>query len=89
MNQLITILTDAVANQYFAQAFAYLGAGIAMLTAGIAGLGQGIAASKAVEAVGRQPEASGKILVTMLIGQAMVETSGIYALIVAFMLIAT
>jgi F-type H+-transporting ATPase subunit c len=42
---------------------AYIGAGIAVLTGLGTGIGQGIAASKAVEAVGRQPEASGKITV--------------------------
>jgi F-type H+-transporting ATPase subunit c len=53
------------------------------------GIGQGIAAGKAAEAVGRQPEASGKITTTMLVGQAMAETTGLYALIIAFILIFT
>jgi F-type H+-transporting ATPase subunit c len=86
MMNIFQILTT-VPNEYYARGMAFLGAGIAILAAGIAGLGQGLAAMKAVEAVGRQPEASGKITVTMLLGQALVETSGIYALIVAFLLI--
>lgn len=87
MNFLTTLISiGGDANSYFASAVAYLAAGIAILASGMAGLGQGLAAAKAVEAVGRQPEASGKITVTMLIGQAMVETSGIYALIIAFVL---
>jgi F-type H+-transporting ATPase subunit c len=49
-------------------------------------IGQGLAASKAVEAVSRQPEASGKITTTMLIGQAVAETTGLYGLIIAFIL---
>lgn len=65
---------------------AYLGAGLAILASGLAGIGQGLAAMKAVEAIGRQPEASGKIMGTMVLGQAIVETSGIYALIIAFIL---
>ncbi|HHT99257.1 MAG TPA: ATP synthase F0 subunit C [Acholeplasma sp.] len=73
-------------NEHFVRAAAYLGAAIAILTAGAAGVGQGLAAAKAVEAVGRQPEASGKITVTMIVGQVMVETSGIYALIIALIL---
>ena len=68
------------------QGMAYLGAAIAILTAGFAAIGQGITAMKAVEAVGRQPEAQSKIMMTMLVGQGMVETSGIYALIIAFIL---
>ena len=49
------------------------------------GIGEGMAAAKAVEAVGRQPEASGKITVTMIIGQAVAETTGLYGLIIAIM----
>lgn len=67
--------------------FAYLGAGIAMIAGLGPGIGQGIAAGHGAAAVGRQPEAQGKILITMLVGQAMAETTGIYALIVAFMLL--
>ena len=59
----------------------FVGAGIAVFT----GVGEGMAAAKAVEAVGRQPEASGKITVTMIIGQAVAETTGLYGLIIAIM----
>lgn len=85
MHRLFQIM-EIIPNEFYANGLAYLGAGIAIIAAGIAGLGQGMAAARAVEAVGRQPEASGKITVTMILGQAMVETSGIYALIIAFIL---
>ncbi len=61
-----------------------LGIGIAALGIGI---GQGGAAGKAVEGVSRQPEESGKILQTMLVGQAIAETTGIFTLIIAIVLI--
>ena len=48
------------------------------------GLGVGFIGAKAVEAVGRNPEASGKILVTMLIAAAFAEAIAIYALVIAF-----
>ncbi|WP_088626626.1 ATP synthase F0 subunit C [Acholeplasma laidlawii] len=83
MNTFFQIMTQ---TEFFATGLAYLGAGISILADGLAGIGQGLAAARAVEAVGRQPEASGKITVTMILGQAMVETSGIYALIIAFIL---
>ena len=63
----------------------YLGAGLAVFTGVGSGIGEGMAAAKAVEAVGRQPEASGKITVTMIIGQAVAETTGLYGLIIAIM----
>jgi len=40
--------------------------------------------SKAMEAIGRNPEASGKIFVPMLLGMAFTEAIAIYALVIAF-----
>ena len=51
------------------------------------GLGQGLAAAKAVEGVARQPEASGDILKTMVVGQAVSETTGIFAFIISVSLV--
>lgn len=64
-----------------------LGAGIAMVAGIGPGIGQGYAAGKAAEAVGRQPEAQGDILRTLLLGAAVAETTGIYALVVALILL--
>ena len=50
------------------------------------GIGIGIAAGKALEAVGRNPEASGKIQATMFSGIAFTEALAIFALVVAFMI---
>lgn len=71
-----------------AKGLAFIGAGIAMGIAALGpALGQGFTAGKAVEAVGRQPEAAKQIRSVMLLGQAMAETTGIYALLVAILLI--
>ena len=51
------------------------------------GIGEVIAASKAVEAVGRNPEAEGKIRTTMILGIALSETVAIYGLLIAFILL--
>ena len=58
---------------------------IALSTLG-PGIGQGIAASKAMEAIGRQPEASGKILAPLIVSLAMMEALTIYGLVIAFVL---
>ncbi|MCB9811869.1 ATP synthase F0 subunit C [Candidatus Nomurabacteria bacterium] len=50
------------------------------------GLGIGILVSKALEAIGRNPEAAGKIQATMFIGIAFVEALAIFALVVAFVI---
>jgi len=63
-------------------------AGLAVGLAAIGpGLGQGFVAGKAMEAIGRQPEAQPQIMMTMLLGQAVAETTGIYGLVVALLLI--
>jgi F-type H+-transporting ATPase subunit c len=65
------------------------GAGIAMLANLGPALGEGFIGAKAVEAVGRQPEAAGTITRTMIIGDAICETSGIYAFIFALLIMFT
>lgn len=77
---------EIVFNAEFVQAMAFLGAGIAVLTGIGPGIGQGYAAGKAVEALGRQPEAANKIQGLMITGQAIAETTGLYGLIVAILL---
>lgn len=50
------------------------------------GLGIGILAAKAMEAIGRNPEAAGKVQVPMLIAMAFAEAIAIYALVVALII---
>ena len=63
-----------------------LGAGTAMIAGLGPGIGEGFCGGKAVEAIGRPPEASGAITRTMLIGDALAETTGLYALVIALLL---
>ncbi|MBP6889137.1 MAG: F0F1 ATP synthase subunit C [Candidatus Moranbacteria bacterium] len=51
------------------------------------GIGLGLLFSKALEAIGRNPEASGKIQTTMFLGIAFTEAVVIYALVVALMIL--
>ena len=64
-----------------------LGAGIAMIAGIGTGIGEGNAVAKACEAIGRQPEAKGDVTSTMLMGCAIAETTGLYALVIAILLI--
>ena len=67
---------------------ALLSAGICMgLGAVGCGLGEGFVAGKACEGVGKTPENAGVITRTMLIGQAVSESTAIYALVIAILLI--
>ena len=64
-----------------------LGAGIAMIAGIGPGIGEGNAVAKACEAIGRQPEAKGEVTSTMIMGCAIAETTGLYALVIAILLI--
>lgn len=64
-----------------------IGAGFSMIAGIGPGIGQGYAAGKATEAVGRRPKLYSAIVRTMFLGQAVAQTTGIYALIVALVLI--
>lgn len=50
------------------------------------GLGIGLIGAKAMEAIGRNPEAAGKVFVPMLLSMAFAEAIAIYALVVSFTL---
>ena len=88
-NLLLPILEGFAAGdgKYYAMGMAAIGAGLAVLTGLGPALGEGLIGAKAMEAIGRQPEAAGTIRLTMLIGQAVTETTGLYGLIIAFMLV--
>ena len=59
---------------------------IAIATIG-PGIGQGLAASKAMEAIARQPEASGDIRTSLILALAFMEALTIYGLLIAFMIL--
>ena len=62
------------------------GFAMALGTIGTA-LGMGNGLNGATNAVGRNPEAHGKILVTMMVGLAMIESLAIYALVIALVVL--
>ena len=64
-----------------------LGAGCAMIAGIGPGVGEGNAVAKACEAIGRQPECKSDVTSTMLMGCAIAETTGLYALVIAILLI--
>ena len=76
---------DVAEGSALIMAASAIGAGIAMISG--FGIGQGYAAGKGAEAVGRQPGAASDITRTMLMGAAVAETTGIYGLFIAIMLV--
>ena len=64
-----------------------IGAGLALIAGIGPGIGEGNAVSKACEAIGRQPECKGDVTSTMLLGCAVAESTGIYGLVIALILL--
>lgn len=71
-----------------------VGTGITLIGAGVgaglvaigAGIGIGLIGSAAVQAVARQPEASGKIQMLMILGAALVEGVAFFCALIAFLI---
>ena len=64
-----------------------IAAALCLLSCAAAGLGMGLATGKAVDAVARQPEASGKIQAILLLGLALTESTAIYGLLTALIIL--
>ena len=64
-----------------------VGAGLAMIAGIGPGIGEGNAVAKACEAIGRQPECKGDVTSTMITGCVIAETTGLYGLVIAILLI--
>lgn len=74
-------------TNFDAQSIKRLAAGIAIGVGAIGpGIGIGMAVSGAVQAIGRNPDASGEVRTTMIIGAAFAEAVAIYALVIALVL---
>lgn len=64
-----------------------IAAAIAVLVAAAAAIVEGLATVKAVESVGRQPEAKSEITSTLIIGCAITESNSIYGLLISLLII--
>ncbi len=70
------------------RAAAFIGAGLSMGLGAIGpGVGEGMVAAKACEAIGKNPKEAGLLTRTMLVGQAVSESTGIYSLVIALLLL--
>ena len=75
-------------NIYFLKAMCAIGAGLCMGIGAIGpAIGEGNAVGKALEGMARQPETAGTLRTNMLLGCAITETTGIYSLLIAFLIL--
>ena len=79
---------NAEFNIYFLKAMCAIGAGLCMGIGAIGpAIGEGNAVGKALEGMARQPEAAGNLRTNMILGCAITETTGIYALQISFLIL--
>ena len=76
-----------ISSEAFVLGCSAIGAGLALIAGIGPGVGQGYAAGQGAAAVVRNPGAKGDITSTMLLGQAVAETTGLYGLLVAMLLL--
>jgi len=77
----------AVDNEFTADSMKFLAAGLAMAVGSLGpAIGIGFLGGKAMEALGRNPEAAGAIQTNMILAIAFAEAIGIYALVVAILI---
>ena len=75
-------------EQSIIKAACALGAGLCMGLGAIGpAIGEGNAVGKALEGMARQPEASGNLRTNMILGCAITESTGIYSLVIALLLL--
>ena len=75
-------------EQAIVKAACAIGAGLCMGIGAIGpALGEGNAVSKALEGIARQPEAAGDLRTNMILGCAVTETTGIYSLLISFLIL--
>jgi len=78
-----------ISSEAFVLGLSAIGAGFVLAVAALGiGIGQGLVGMRGVEGVARQPEAKSDILQIMLVGQAVTETTGIFAFIISILLVA-
>ena len=80
--------TGSAANEFDAKALGLIAAGVGLGLAAFGGaLGQGRAAAAALSGIARNPNASGKLFVPMILGLALIESLVLYSFVMAFVIL--
>ena len=81
-------VVNQISGAVIATAAKYLAAGFVMGIGAIgSAIGEGNVAAHALDGMARQPEMEGALMRTMIVGQAITESTGIYSLLVAIVLL--
>jgi F-type H+-transporting ATPase subunit c len=81
-------VATGISGADIAMAAKYIAAGLCMGIGAIGpAIGEGMAAAHALDGMARQPEMQGALMRTMVLGQAITESTGIYSLLIAIVLL--
>jgi F-type H+-transporting ATPase subunit c len=81
-------LEETKMNEFFVQGMRAIGAALCMGIGAIGpAIGEGNAVGKALEGMARQPESAGNLRTNMILGCAITETTGIYSLVIALLIL--
>jgi F-type H+-transporting ATPase subunit c len=81
-------IASGISGADIALAAKYIAAGLCMGIGAIGpAIGEGMAAAHALDGMARQPEMQGALMRTMVLGQAITESTGIYSLLIAIVLL--
>ena len=84
---MLSSLISLVADLSVGSGLALIGAGLAVFTGFGSGIGEGNIAAHAMDAIGRNPEATSNIRSNMVMGIALAETTGIYGFAIAILIL--
>lgn len=80
LNAIVPFLADA-------NGMSFIAIGLAALSMAASGIGEALVVSKAIDGMSRNPEMYSKLRTSMILGCALVETTAIYALLIAILCI--
>ena len=81
-------VASGISGADIALAAKYIAAGLCMGIGAIGpAIGEGMTAAHALDGMARQPEMQGALMRTMVLGQAITESTGIYSLLIAIVLL--
>ncbi len=84
---MLSSLISLAADLSVGSGLALIGAGLAVFTGFGSGIGEGNIAAHAMDAIGRNPEATSNIRSNMVMGIALAETTGIYGFAIAILIL--
>ena len=87
LNSILALAETSGGTIYDAAGMLYIGVGIILVGIGFSSIAEGLVCSSALKGMARNPEATGNLRSSMILGVSLCETVAIYGLVLAILLI--